>query len=132
MFKVVNQIEPSTHRVGEISLNYQDIVNAIGEPEESDGYKVSGEWYFLNEETGAVFTLYDWKSTSLYSDDLPSVGEFRSYTGNVQFNIGGTGNDDVDDFKQKLIAQISWVKNGSKACEELLLEYSQPIIGRVK
>ena len=47
------------------------VVDLFGSPDDSDGYKVSMEWLFEDEE-GNVVTLYDWKSTSLYEEGLPS------------------------------------------------------------
>lgn len=89
-----------THRVGEIETTYAKLRKAFGEPTECDGYKVSGEWTFTDEQ-GQVFTLYDWKLTSLYDSDLPTVEEFRRKRKPSQFNIGG--NCDATNF-------ILWLK----------------------
>ena len=75
--------------VGEIQARYSHLEKLFGEPEEMDGYKVSGEWSFKDRTSGDVFTLYDWKSTDLYDEGLPPVEEFRSSTFIQQFNIGG-------------------------------------------
>ena len=41
------------------------LVELFGEPAESDGHKVSGVYIFTNDK-GDVFTVYDWKQTTLY------------------------------------------------------------------
>ena len=94
-----------TSRVGEITASYAALEAAFGEPIESDGYKVSGEWSFETDE-GDVFTLYDWKSTKLYDGEYPSVEEFRSLP-NAEFNIGGRRGADIAYFKEWLLSQIS-------------------------
>jgi hypothetical protein len=128
MFRVADMgVADGTSRMGEIELVYSDIVLAFGEPEESDGYKVSGEWTFINDETGEVFTLYDWKSTSLYDSDGPSVEAFRACPSPQQFNIGGNHKGSVEEFKQLLRAQIEWVKSG-KPLEMAMLGHAIPLI----
>lgn len=79
-----------THLQGHIEASYQDLEKAFGKPIESDGHKVSGEWIFVSN--GEVFTLYDWKSTSLYDPCLPSVQSFRANKEKTTFNIGGRTN----------------------------------------
>ena len=46
------------------------LYSRFGEPDSSDGHKTSMEWAFEDKE-GNVVSLYDWKSTSLYSPELP-------------------------------------------------------------
>lgn len=100
-----------TSRVDMIPLVYKDIENAFGPPQEGSENKISGEWLFTNEETGAVFTLYDWKSTSLYDDDLPSVEEFRESESQAIFNIGGhKRGSDLSSFKSFLLNRIEYVR----------------------
>ena len=72
----------------EVIARYSDIVALFGEPEDDDEYKVSGCWTIEGPE-GAVLTIYDWKSTSLYSKELPSVREFRTSKQRHRFHIGG-------------------------------------------
>lgn len=123
MFKVVNDWRHSngTSRQGDIQVKYKDLVLAFGEPMESDGYKVSGEWVFLNEDSGDVFTLYDWKSTHLYDISLPSMDEFRNIDEPVQFNIGGRSKGNIESFKRFILRQIEYVKL-DKPFEEIVLK----------
>ena len=71
-----------------IIVSYSDLVSLFGEPEESDGCLVSGEWV-LQDGHGEVVTIYDYKSTELYDEILPSVEEFRSYE-RQRFHIGSS------------------------------------------
>lgn len=128
MFKVLTEWPNggSTSRVGEVKLVFADIVKAFGTPIESDGYKVSGEWLFFNEATDEFFTLYDWKMTSLYDEDCPSVEEMRANPNPQQFNIGGCGKGNAHEFKDLLIKHIEWVKTG-KPFEQEVLQIASPI-----
>jgi len=114
MFKVATWDNPlladGTSGMGDMMVRYKDLVLAFGEPMESDGYKISGEWVFVEEESGEVFTLYDWKSTDLYDGEGPSVEEFRNYNHPVQFNIGGNHKGSVERFKSLILKQIEYVK----------------------
>ncbi len=53
-----------THLVDEVQLPPAAVVRRFGPGEAGDGYKVSRRWVFRKGHL--VFTLYDWKSTSLY------------------------------------------------------------------
>ena len=76
-----------THLQGYVKATYGELQEVLGEPEESDGYKVSGQWTF-EDENGQVFTLYDWKATDLYGYG-PSVEEFRADPKPYEFHVGG-------------------------------------------
>ena len=91
-----------TCRQSEINVAPARLIELFGEPGESDGYKVSGEYVFVNE-AGDVFTLYDWKYTTLYNPEYGVHPElFWGGTKPVQFNIGGNGN--AADF-------VKWLSN---------------------
>lgn len=80
--------DPSgTSLKGEISATYSELVAILGKPQFSDEYKVSSEWT-LENESGDVITLYDWKETNLYAEDLPSVEEFRASAIKHSFHVG--------------------------------------------
>lgn len=128
MFKVINDWEhpamgDGTSGMGEIKVRYKDLVLAFGEPMESDGHKVSGEWIFFEEESGEVFTIYDWKSTDLYDDGLPSVERFRASNKAVTFNIGGNHKGSVERFKSLILKQIDYVKTDNPF-REIVLQIS--------
>jgi hypothetical protein len=131
MFRVLtdySEAEGGTYRVGEIMLVYADIERAFGKPLSGDEFKVSGEWIFKDDETGAVFTLYDWKCTNLYDPDAPSVEKFRANPSEQQFNIGGTRQFDVSEFKALLMKQIAYAKRNEAECEIALIGFSAPYI----
>jgi len=124
MFKVINWDHPTmsegTSGMGNIEVKYKDLVLAFGEPMESDEFKVSGEWIFLEEESGEVFTIYDWKSTNLYDSDLPSVEKFRNLNHAVEFNIGGNHKGSIERFKSLILKQIEYVKTDNPFREIVL------------
>lgn len=64
-----------------------DLVEVFGTPDESDGFKVSGEYTFRTS-CGSTITLYDWKSTSLYDEDYENPVEFWHSKEERTFNIG--------------------------------------------
>jgi hypothetical protein len=88
-----------TYKVATLQTTFGQLLAVFGMPEESDGHKSSGDWLF-SSDNGDVFTIYDWKATSLYDSSLPSVEEFRSSPNLVEFSVGGQG--DASEF-------LSWV-----------------------
>ena len=78
---------------GTFEAKYSDLERVFGKPIKADGYKVSGEWIFRSDE-GKIFTVYDWKETSLYDPSYPTVKDFRENTMPATFHVGGQGNAD--------------------------------------
>lgn len=78
---------------GHLRARYSHVVAAFGEPiAEADGYKVSTEWDICFED-GTVATIYDWKSTNLYNQNLPSPEALRLDADSVvgyEWHIGGS------------------------------------------
>lgn len=95
---------------GYITLSFADLVATFGQPEESDGYKVSTEWTF-EADNGQVFALYDYKDTNLYDKGLPSVEQFRALR-SFEWHIGANGNSDIEAFKAAVVAAIAKRKSG--------------------
>lgn len=62
-----------THFFEEIAIQPASIVRCFGRGGSGDGFKVSRQWAFRKGEL--VFTLYDWKCTSLYDPDFWSPDE---------------------------------------------------------
>jgi hypothetical protein len=89
-----------------VKLVPSDIVYLFGEPMESDGYKVSGEFVFTGVN-GAIVTLYDWKSTSLYDNSCESPSEFWSSLHPRLLHVGGNGRIEANEF-------IDWLKSKLK------------------
>lgn len=75
-------------------------------PDASDGYKVSMEWLFEDED-GNVVALYDWKSTSLYDEGLPSPELVRSQSTPLEFHIGSRSYDVAQKF-------LEWLNLGGR------------------
>lgn len=75
------------HLIGYFTCSYADLVKLFGEPDQSDGYKVSGEWQVTDGRD--QFSIYDYKETSLYDDCYPSVNQFRELP-SYEWHIGGT------------------------------------------
>ena len=96
MFKLNHNASTNfTHLQGYVKLNPAQVVTKFGAPrgESCDG-KVSGEYTFESDE-GQVFTLYEWKSTTLYDRELGCTpNQFWSLDAPVQLHVGGRVNAD--------------------------------------
>lgn len=104
-YKLSKRNSGGTCLQGEFDCSYSELVAAIGKPNSSgDGYKVSTEWVLADDETGRVFTIYDWKETSMYDRSLPSSVSLRAAP-TVNWHIGGAS--DPSHFKAWLRAQIA-------------------------
>lgn len=129
MFKVYSgfaDVGNGTSRMGEILIAPVDLILAFGQPGESDGFKVSGEYTFHDEKSDVVFTMYDWKSTNLYDSEYPSPEELWSMTKPIHINIGGNHKGDVEEFKRMVLDHIKWVKTG-KPFEKEVIGIAQPV-----
>lgn len=90
---------------GHVTTSYARLLALFGEPNGgTDEYKVSTE-YALEFE-GKCFSLYDYKETSLYSRDYPSVAEFRALP-EYGWHIGGENlsKDWIDKMSTALMEQ---------------------------
>jgi len=101
-----NRSFEGTHNIGYVKLIPRRLVEHFGRPEKFDEYKVSGEYRFV-DDSGRVYTLYDYKATSLYNDqidmgiesELPTPDEFWGAERPYDFCIGGTDDCDTGAFK---------------------------------
>jgi hypothetical protein len=97
-----------SYLVGWVKASYIELAELFGEAEEVDENKISGHWRFEDEE-GNVFTLYDWKKTSLYDSGCPSVREFRQSGRVFTFNIGGKDKTELNsNFMRWLETKLHW------------------------
>jgi len=80
---------------GYVSISPALLVKIFGKPEDSDEYKVSGEYCFRHVDSGKTYTLYDWKCTSLYYSSYPSPKKFWAQTEKYEFHIGGGDDEHV-------------------------------------
>jgi hypothetical protein len=67
---------------GYVTAYYHELVAVFGEPDLTNGDKVTAEWC-LDFEDGTVATIYDWK-------------EYETPMGRYQWHIGGRNQDAVD------------------------------------
>lgn len=95
MFKVSDKSPNGVSYQASFVASYAQLVTLLGEPNSAgDEYKVSTEW-LLEDENGHVVTIYDYKETSLYDNDLPSVEEFRALP-SFEWTIGALSKDTSD------------------------------------
>ena len=97
----VNGTSLKTH----VEATFQELVTLLGEPQQGDDYKVSGEWV-VKDKDGNVCTVYDWKRTRLYDFTLPSVEVFRAMKYPTTFNIGGHNGYAAENFRHELELQL--------------------------
>ena len=94
-----------THLQSKIQVSPTRLVEVFGMPQECDQYKVSGQYVFEGPD-GDVFTLYDWKSTSLYNPGLaPDPKMLWVSLTPKWFNIGG--HNSASDFVQWLDNKVN-------------------------
>lgn len=89
-----------TSKVEDIEVSPVEVVRTLGAPHRfPDPYKVSGLYSFVDGLR--IFTVYDWKATSLYDEKLPSPDAFWNSQSKVCLSIGSNC-EDVADFKRWL------------------------------
>ena len=79
---------------GYIKVPFSKVVEVLGEPQHTDGYKVAFEWNITFED-GTVATIYDYKESNLYDDDLPTPSELIEQEFS-DWHIGGTSKKAVE------------------------------------
>ncbi len=86
-----------THKIGDLISSYSQLKAVLGEPDDGEGYKVSMMWV-LEDSKGRIFTIYDWKQTSLFTDyeGNPTPEEFKKLR-DVDFSIGGHSKDGLEE-----------------------------------
>ena len=75
-----------TYQFDEVAICPASVVRCFGQGCRGDGFKVSRQWVFRKDEL--VFTLYDWKSTSLYDPDFWSPEELWRSDWPFDLNVG--------------------------------------------
>lgn len=86
------QLAIGTHNVSNVQLIPSQLIKTFGNPMSSDGFKVSGEYVFKSATTDEVFTLYDWKYTTLYDESAEyTPNELWKLDKPIWFNIGAKG-----------------------------------------
>ena len=89
MFKLDDHADSGgTSLKGSVELAPSRLVEKFGTPQQSDGYKTSGEYTFRGAD-GLVFCLYDWKASTLYDSDGIHPDELWASDEPFMFNVGG-------------------------------------------
>ena len=96
---------------GNVTISTKRLTELFGLPSSSDGYKSSGEYIFTSE-AGDVFTLYDWKSTSLYDEEMMAPEEFWNQSSPVTLNIGAKSTVGVGGFMSFLATSLRFAESG--------------------
>lgn len=107
MFTLDNNANPSgSSQVGYINIAPAELIRVFGAPDPSDEYKTSGEYIFRGPQ-GIIFTLYDYKDTSLYSSGLQSPYQLWGSEEPYTFHIGSNSDFSVEKFKDWLRSKAS-------------------------
>jgi len=78
MFKLSRSADTTgITEMGEVEVSPAEIVRRFGAPSGVDGYKISGEYVFVDKK-GQPFVVHDWKSTNLWDHSFPTPEEFWS------------------------------------------------------
>ena len=99
-----------TYLVEQADLIPRFLVSRFGQPSEGDGIRVSGEYTFVSN-SGDVFTVHDYKSTTLWATDegLPTPEQFWASEAVEDFSIGGRGDSNAKEFVGWLLKeQETW------------------------
>lgn len=119
----LNAAVAGTHWVDDIDLSPRFLREWFGEPRPCDHYKVSGEYRFVTRK-GEVFTLHDWKVTTLYhgpDSDVPTPEQFWASDEPVTFSVGGHGEDgdgSADVLIEWLLAEQEAWRSGTRRTVE--------------
>jgi hypothetical protein len=104
-----------TGLAGEIEVAPSKLVQRFGPPGPGEGFKSSGCYSFEGPE-GEVFTVYDWKATSLFYvgemdpslSHLPKPEDFWLSPTPHQFKVGARrGSKYKGQFREWLIAEVA-------------------------
>ena len=90
--------------MGEVSVAPAAVARRFGPPAPGEGYKISGEYAFLNERNEA-FVLHDWLSTKLYHPEGPDPEKFWAREEPTSLSISSLDLD-VAEFSAWLKAEL--------------------------
>jgi len=115
-----------TSYMGEVIIAPKKLIETFGKPDRSDEYKVCMEYAFVAiKNPNIVFTIYDWKSTSLYEKGYMSPEKFKNLETVYNFHIGGFSTDYIEEFKH-------WVLQCCKANPKNVLVSADSVINQIK
>jgi len=81
--------------MGEVTAAPAAVVRLFGPPSPGDGYKISGEYAFVNDG-GEAFVLHDWMYTNLCSEDGPTPEEFWAIKEPLELSISSLDLDTAE------------------------------------
>tara|TARA_Y100000034_G_C6908961_1_gene422773 strand:+ start:209 stop:739 length:531 start_codon:yes stop_codon:yes gene_type:complete len=99
-----------------------DLFETFGEPALDDEYKVSLSYCFI-DDADFVYTLYDWKATSLYSSGLEHPCDFRDSAYNYKFHIGTIPEHDGGPSQERINAFKLWLDTETSDIPEKAMKY---------
>ncbi len=109
---------------GYFKTSYQKLYVFLGEPLSLDG-KVSTTW--ILKIGGKQYTIYDYKQTDLYNEDLPTVEEFRklnSYLWHIGAELGADASACIEYLKEEIVAdEPDWIENAQIENLEKMKKY---------
>jgi hypothetical protein len=91
--------------MGELEVSPSQIVRRFGPPQPDDGYKVSGQYVFT-DENGEVFVVHGWKATSLWDPTFPMPAEY--WASEEPDEISTSSRDgDINNFQNWFVQQLA-------------------------
>ena len=81
--------------MGEVMAAPAAVVRLFGKPSPGDGYKISGEYAFVNDR-GEAFVLHDWMYINLCSEDGPTPEEFWAIEEPLELSVSSLDLDSAD------------------------------------
>jgi hypothetical protein len=102
---------------GETALPPAFLVKRFGKHDGGDGLRSSGGWMFVGE-TGEVFTVYEWRCTTLSNgrrSGFPTARQFWASWEPVKFHIGGAPDSDWELFRRWLQAEYRAFRRAQEA-----------------
>lgn len=106
-----------TSFLGETKLPPAFLMMRFGKHDGGDGIRSSGGWTFVGD-AGEVFTVYEWRSTTLSNgreSGSPTIREFWSSWSGAKLHIGGFPNSDWVAFRRWLQAQYREFRKGQES-----------------
>jgi len=105
MFKLSPSADTSgITEMGEAEVPPARLVRRFGTPSRGDGYKVSGEYVFVDSD-GEPFVVHDWKSTSLWDESFPTSEEFWAGEEPQELSVS-TRDLDTEGFERWLLDRL--------------------------
>ena len=108
------QLSPSSDttgitEMGEVEVSPALIAKLFGFPAKGDGYKVSGEYVFV-DSNGNPFVVHDWKCTSLWDNNFPTPEKFWTSVEPAELSISSPDLD-TQEFQRWFLDQLRGIQD---------------------